>query len=384
MCSSALEWARNEGYAGWDPYDGLNSPLFDAEEMHWLSRLLALHGVQKSPVNLRRLLGVPRERNPKGVALFATAYLNRYETTGDDGHRLEAERLLDWLRENPSPYFDRYCWGYNFDWQNGRKFFLPAYYPSLVVSTFCARTFLRHYDVTGDSRSLSVVEDVCRFVAEEVNVETVDGHGVYAYSPLDSFVVVNANALASALFAETADRTGDRAWFERARKLVEFVCAMQADDGAWYYAVPATDSHLSHDNFHTGFVLESLERCRRAGIDGERVTATYQRGLRFYRNHLFDPDGAPRFEHDAPYPRDVHAAAQAVVTFVEDGSPESMALAADVVEWTNDNLYDDSGYFYRRVGRLLTDRTPYIRWSQAWMSYALSKYLAAGSADAGR
>jgi hypothetical protein len=94
--------------------------------------------------------------------------------------------------------------------------------------------------------------------------------------------------------------------------------------------------------------------------------------MRFYRENLFEDDGAPRFEDERRYPYDAHAAAQAILTFVQRGTERDLRQARDVYRWSLRNLYDDDGYFYRRVGRVLTDETPYMRWSQGWMCRALS------------
>lgn len=370
-CETALAWARESDYAGWDPYDGLNSPMLP--DSNWLFRLCTLHAVGKIPINLRPLVGIGKERNPKGIALFALASLDLHEVTGDDAHLARATELLDWLLRNTSPASEEPSWGYNFDWQNGREFFLPAYHPSIVVSVFCGRAFLRYYELTGSERALDVASAVCRFVRCEISQERVEGHRVYAYTPYDSFVVVNVNALAAGFFAEVAAHTDDASLGRRADDLMEFVCDQQVEGGAWYYAVPPERSHISHDNFHTGFVIESLDRYMAARPPAEGVAEAYDRGLAFYRDALFEADGAPRFEHDTPYPRDVHAAAQAIVTFVRPRA-EGTALAGRVLDWTLSNLYDPQGYFYRRRGRLLTDRTPYIRWSQGWMCFALASY----------
>lgn len=371
-CETALEWARQNDYAGWDPYDGLESPILP--DSNWLFRLCSLHAIQKAPINLRPFVGVPEERNPKGVALFVTAHLDCYMATGDEDHLQEATRLLQWLLDNTSPAFSTPCWGYNFDWQNGREFFLPAYHPSIVVSVFCGRAFVRYYEVTGNERALKIARAVCRFIRCEINYRWIDDHRVYAYTPYDTFIVINANALAAGFFAEVAAYTDADGLGKRADELMEFVCAQQDDSGAWYYASPPERSHISHDNFHTGFVIESLDRYLVTRTLNGVADRAYDRGLAFYREALFEPDGAPRFEHESPYPRDIHASAQAIVSFVRPRA-SSVELATDVLAWTMRNLYDPKGYFYRRRGRLLTDRTPYIRWSQGWMCRALASYV---------
>lgn len=374
-CTRALDWARERGYAGWDPYDGLNSPYVGVLGEHWFTRLAWMHAVNTLPVTLHRKLSIPEERNPKGVALFALAYLHLYEATGQDAHLEEAERLLEWLREHQSPYFEYPCWGYNFDWQNARKFFLPAYHPSVVVTVFCAQAFVRHYRLVGEETSLDIAREACTFIRTEINTQTIDDHEVYTYTTDDSFVVINVNALAARLFAMVAAETDDEDLRERADDVVEFVLSAQEQSGAWHYSMPADRSHISHDNFHTGFVLESLKEYLDSGGNIAGAEAAYERGLEFYRENLFEPDGAPKFEHDQSYPRDAHAAAQSIRTFVRDGRAENVEMADRVLEWSLEHLFDESGYFYRRRGRFTDDTTPYMRWSQAWMCFAMASVV---------
>ena len=376
LCERALSWARERGYAGWDPYGGLNSPYVGALGKHWFTRLAWMHAVNTLPVTLHRVLSIPEERNPKGIALFALAYMNLYEATGDDAHLEEAERLLEWLSTYRSPHSRFPCWGYNFDWQNARKFYLPAYHPSVVVTVFCAQAFVEHHRITGDEHSLSLAEGACEFIRTEINTRTIDGYTAYTYTTDDEFVVINVNALAARLFAMVAAENGDEDLMARADEVVEFVLSAQEESGAWHYSMPADRSHISHDNFHTGFVLESLREYADAGGGVEGVEESYERGLEFYRAHLFEPDGAPKFEHDQSYPHDAHAAAQSIRTFVRDGRPANVRMAQRVLEWTVEHLFDESGYFYRRRGKLIDDTTPYMRWSQAWMCFALTSVVA--------
>jgi uncharacterized protein YyaL (SSP411 family) len=372
VCTTGLDWARERGYAGWDPYDGLNSPYAEPFGHHWFTRLAWMHAVNALPATLHRLLSIPEERNPKGIALFALAHLALYEATEDDDHLAAAERLLAWLDEHRSPDFETACWGYNFDWQNARKFYLPAYRPSVVVTVFCAQAFVRHHRLTGDEHSLGVAEESCAFLRTEINTRTIDGHEAYTYTTDDEFVVINVNALAARLFALVAAANGDDDLMARADGVVAFVLSAQEESGAWHYSMPAEGSHISHDNFHTGFVLESLREYLDAGGEVSGTEAAYERGLAFYREHLFEPDGAPKFEHDQSYPRDAHAAAQSILTFVRDGREDSVAMADRVLDWTLEHLLDESGYFYRHQGRFFDDTTPYMRWSQAWMCYAMA------------
>lgn len=375
ICTRALEWAEERDYAGWDPYDGLNSPYLSALSHNWLSRLLGIHLVHKSPVNLRSIIDVPKERNPKGIALFAKSYLNLYEVSDDKDHLRKAEELLNWLDDNRSPDYELPCWGYNFDWQNARKFYLPAYSPSIVVSTFCARSFLHHYGVTADDRSLDIAAQTVDFIRSHINTHQINGHTAYTYTDSDSFVVINANALAASLFAQVGTEREDEQFIDDAKELMSFVVFAQDESGAWHYAMPRNNSHLSHDNFHTGFILESLKTYLQVRGPRPDIESAYESGMEFYCQHLFEENGAPKFEHDKSYPRDAHSAGQAIRTLALDGREGPVELANAVIDWSLQRLYDEDGFFYRRQGRLLKDTTPYMRWSQAWMCYGLSTYL---------
>ena len=372
ICDDCLAWARERDYAGYDPYDGLNSPVFDPLTNNWLTRLIAMHAVNKAPVNLRPLLRIPAERNPKGIALFAMAYLNRYRETGDTIERARAETLLCWLNDNRSTKYDLAAWGYNFDWQNARKFFLSAYDPSIVVTVFGGRAFLEYYETTGESWALKTAESAATFIQRQINHKRVNGFDVFTYTPHDSFVLINTNALAAGFFYQLASHTSATELSERATELFEFVVDSQANSGGWYYAMPANESHLSHDNFHTGFVLESLYEYAMDQPADHPAHEAYKRGLQFYRNNLFDENGAPRFEAEKRYPYDAHAAAQAILTFTQRDTDQDQEFAKSVCKWTMKNMLDSEGYFYRRISRVLTDQTPYMRWSQAWMCRALS------------
>ncbi len=50
-------------------------------------------------------------------------------------------------------------------------------------------------------------------------------------------------------------------------------------------------------------------------------------------------------------------------------------LADKVLNWTIANMQDKKGYFYYQKYRFYKIKIPYIRWSQAWMFYALTTYL---------
>ena len=74
------KYCEDEQYKGWDPYDGLNSKVFNALPFRkWnVARLAWIQGFKRSPVNFRKLLMVPKQHNSKGLALFLSGYCNLY------------------------------------------------------------------------------------------------------------------------------------------------------------------------------------------------------------------------------------------------------------------------------------------------------------------
>ena len=54
---------------------------------------------------------------------------------------------------------------------------------------------------------------------------------------------------------------------------------------------------------------------------------------------------------------------------------EYESLVDKVLSWTIEHMCAKKGYFYYQKRKLFTIKIPYMRWSQAWMFYALSEYL---------
>src|ERR1041384_1918351 len=64
------KYCRAQGLAGYDPYDGLNSRLFQTTPFKNLrtARVAWIQFHKRSPINFRSLASIPRERNAKASA----------------------------------------------------------------------------------------------------------------------------------------------------------------------------------------------------------------------------------------------------------------------------------------------------------------------------
>jgi hypothetical protein len=112
-----LAYCRTNGWAGYDPYDALNSRLFEALPFldSRIPRLCLTQALKRSPVNIRPLALVPKTQNPKALALFLAAVL-KIDDWGPPEQDDLAHALTDRLIALKSPGA-HYCWGFSFPWQ---------------------------------------------------------------------------------------------------------------------------------------------------------------------------------------------------------------------------------------------------------------------------
>ena len=94
---SLAAWCRARGWAGHDPFDGLNSRVFQATPLKnsRVARLVWTQAFKRAPVSLRAPALVPARRNAKGTALFALAALARLRATRSGSDEAEARALLE-------------------------------------------------------------------------------------------------------------------------------------------------------------------------------------------------------------------------------------------------------------------------------------------------
>jgi hypothetical protein len=109
----------------------------------------------------------------------------------------------------------------------------------------------------------------------------------------------------------------------------------------------------------------------------DTLTTCIKRGAIFYKNILFRPDGSSYYRHPLPYPVDIHNQAQGIITFTKLGKLDKNYLESTklITMWTIANMQDKSGYFYYQKWPFVTNKTPHMRWGQAWMMLALATSL---------
>ena len=253
-----LDYCQQNNWSGFDPFDGLNSRVFEALPLvqNRIGRLIFIQAMKRSPLNFRHIFLVPKGENPKGLAVFCSALFILSETglvKNDDTILHLLSRLVD-LKSPNSPYF---CWGYNFDWQN-RRFFLPKFDPNIICTTFAGNALVDAYDKFGDSKYLDMAISAGNFLLKGLNITKNNDEICFSYTPHDWGQVHNANLLGAAFLSRLYSITHEKKFIEPAFSAVRYSIRRQNEDGSWPYGEDKTQRWI--DNFHTGYNLVALKK----------------------------------------------------------------------------------------------------------------------------
>ncbi|MGB8953524.1 MAG: hypothetical protein WCC06_12770 [Candidatus Aminicenantales bacterium] len=369
-----LAYCSENQWAGYDPYDALNSRVFRALPFldFKLARLMLTQGVKRCPINLRPLLLVAKTPNPKGIALFLSSLIKLSKIGLVEGTEIIGA-MADKLLALRSPDKQHACWGYNFDWQT-RGELVPKGSPNIICSTFAANALLDAYEQSRESSWLNAAISAAEFNLESLFWRDSGSKACFSYTPLGRSEIHNANLLGAALLCRVSQVSGQGEFLEPALDAARYSVSKQHEDGSWDYGESPFQRWI--DNFHTGYNLVALRRISEYGRTKEFDTAI-RHGFKFYKAHFFREDGVPRYFHNAAFPIDIHSVAQSIITLIEFGDivDGNINLAHSVLHWAMANMWDARGFFYFQKLPYYTVRIPFMRWSQAWMLLALATLL---------
>lgn len=366
------DWIRQRNYEGYEPYDLLNSPYFSGK---WprrspLNILILQAGRRVAGETSRKLLRVPRSKNPKALGLLLSGYCDLQEC-GEEWTN-EARYLKSELIRLRSPEEECFCWGYDWDFYSLRGPKLPAYSPNAIATYFCGGSLLDFWETCGDEEAGQIAESVGEFFVARLN-RSIDREDqvCFSYTPSNRTVIYNSSALVGSFLARLGGKQGNDEYLTLAKRSMNCLAAAQRSDGSWPYGSKYRQRWVDH--FHTGYNLCALLDYARFSGDRSFESVAAQ-GFEFYERWLFDEDGAPKYFQHSLYPIDIHSCSQAILTFCTFSRYDRSALerALRVADWTIQNMQSPDGFFYFQRHRLWTNRAPYMRWGQAWMFRALT------------
>lgn len=382
-------YCEAEHYKGWDPYDGLNSIVFQVlpyfkNSAFW--RLCVIQGFKRSPMNLRRLFLVPKDYNAKGIGLFLQGYCNliraiweKPELIAEIGSENDLKGKVNQLAEllislQSKGDFHGACWGYNFGWQAKFLFYFPASTPTVVATNFCATALMEAYEVTGNKKYLDIALSSAEFVRKDLHRTEHEGGFLFSYSKFpNNREVLNASLLGSRLLSFAYKYTGNEEYKELAEKSVCACCKLQEENGSWIYGLSTGQRWV--DSFHTGYNLDGLIAYEEQTGD-TKYHDYVEKGFEYYIKNFFEEDGTPKYYDTQMYPIDIHCPGQLFVTLSRlHKYEEYKELAEKVLDWTICNMQDEKGYFYYQLKKGLSSKISYMRWSNAFMFCAISYIL---------
>jgi hypothetical protein len=352
------KWIEQKEWKGYDPYDIKGEKLFLLLSKWKYSHFLAEKSIDFFPIFLRNLFGVEKAINPKAMGLFTRGYLQAYKKFGSNGYIEKAKECLRWLKDNSNKGYHGMCWGYPFDWQS--RIFIPKSTPSSVVTSTVAHAFLDAYELTKNPSYLRSAESCCNFIINDLNVDRKSKNKIcFSYTPLDNYHVHNANLLSASSLIRTNKYVNNDEFRQSGLNAINFTIDSQNKNGSWYYWAPPDKLSYKIDNYHTGFVLEALNLCRRYLDSDFNYSIELGKGLDFYAKNLFLENGIAKIEPDSIYPIDIHSCAQGIITFAElaDFNKKYHKVSEKVAKWTIENMQDEKGYFYYRKNKILTNLT---------------------------
>jgi len=374
--SELIKYIEEERYEGYDPYDALKSPLFNLPffRNNKLIRFGTQQLVKRSPINLRKLLAVPKGKNPVtlGLSIQAYSYLYKIYPEQRNDYLERIDRSIDELVELVPEGYSGNCWGYDFDWE-ARYASIPAYQPTIVATGFVVNSLFECYLLTGNEKAKELIISTKDFVLKDIHrTYEDDGSFIFSYSPFDEQKVFNASMKGVRILSFIYHFTNEEELKTTALKAAEFVVNAQNDNGSWYYSKKATGEWV--DNYHTGYILDCLDDfnkyCEPAA---KKYELSLKKGIEYYKKNFFEADRIPKFYNNNKYPIDCTSAAQSILTLTRFGEHET---AKNVASYIIDAMQDEKGYFYFRKFKNYQIKTSFMRWSNAWMFVALSKLLA--------
>ncbi len=317
---------------------------------------------------VRKAIGIKKQIYPQSLIFIAEGYLHLYRKTGDSTHKENAEKLIVTILENRNKEFSHHCWGQPYDWSS--KQIIPANTPRTTVTSQAGNLMIRAYEILEEEKYLDLANDIGLFFLHEMKRSyNSDTELCFSYTAVDNMRVYNPNMMASTFLHRLHNLTNEKTIYDIAIRSLSFVMNRQNEDGSWYYSFSEHDKPSIIDNYHTGYVIESIIIIKKITKDSFIYDVQLNKSIEYFADNLFTTDDIPKLRNDKIYPIDIQSCAQSILTFIQikDIDEKYENRDFDLLKWTIENLYSNGHYYYRKYKSGMVDKTPYIRWGDAWM-----------------
>ena len=358
---------ESDNFAGYDPYDTLNSPFL--KPIGKWGKVIATQFQKRNPINIRPLLLIKKEINPKAIGLFLQAYSKLYRLSPSKELKSKCETLFSILDASQNKSSTGTSWGYNFEWVSPKKT-LPKHYSNVVATSFVVQGLKEYFEVFGELRATELIAEASNYVTKDLHVSKTEIGKCISYSKIDSDFCYNASLLASEILATDYFVNKNKQTKELIKDTVSYVISRQHSNGSWMYSYdPVKKAERRQIDFHQGYILNSLKNISEL-IDytSDKLEKSLKNGLTFYKKYQFNEAGQSHWRLPKKWPTDIHNQAQGIITFTLFSDSEQ---AQNIYLWTIKHMYDNQGKFYYKKYPIYSIKTTFTRWSQAWMLLAL-------------
>jgi len=373
---NVIQYLIKSDYSGFDPYDGANSQLTLINNNKY-GRFISTYLNKFSPFNLRYLFKIPVSKQNQALAFIGRAMIKDYKT-----YKEQIKYIADCLAQDTLiKSYGYHCWDAHGIPLQVRFAYKPVGKTDIVGNDAIGRFFFELYKADPKEQYKEFFISVCELFQSQLKTNWNQKH-FYRYTPhtLKHNWCYNASAI-GASYVEMVSKSFlpdyDKTFTSQCLKdIIEH----QKPEGHWYYSLNLdTGYEKPQVDFHQGFVLDAiLDHMLLYGLE-EPFLSSYKKGLEFYYQKQFLPNGQGIYRYPRKWPVNIHNQAQGIITFTRAAAAgigeEYHQFARTIAQWTIQNMQDKDGHFYFLKYPLFTNKIPYIRWSDAAMAYALAVLL---------
>jgi hypothetical protein len=318
------------------------------------------------------------QRFPIADAHYAMGFAFLSQALGEEKYYQRAVHFLEILKETRSAGYERYCWGYPFNWET-RGGTMREGTPLITTVPYVYEAFLHVYQIDGNRKWREIMQSIAQHALLDYHdfKTSADASSCsYNPEPNDPGGVINASAYRAFLLTRAAEDFSEEQCRKVAERNLNFVIESQNTDGSWYYSTDGERDFVDH--FHTCFVLKALAKIE-ALTGNEACTKAIERGVDYYTRNLFDERGLPKPFSRRPrmtvYRRELYDYAECmnIAVLLRGRFRELDDILARVVNLSDWRKSD--GSFRSRQLFLGWDNTPMHRWAQAQMFRSLCSLL---------
>jgi hypothetical protein len=319
-----------------------------------------------------------RQRFPIADAHYAMGFAFLSQVLDEKRYYQRAVHFLEVLKATRSSGYERYCWGYPFNWET-RGGTLRAGTPFITTVPYVYEAFRQVYQIDGDQQWLDIMRSIAdHALLDYHDLVTSDDASSCAYMPVpdDPCGVINASAYRAFLLTRASVDFSEKHYKKVADRNLNFVIENQNADGSWFYSIDGVRDFVDH--FHTCFVLKALAKIE-ALTGNPQCTKAIERGVDYYVKNLFDEQGMPKPFSRRPrltvYRRELYDYAECInlAVLLKGRFPALDEILSRVTEMQGWQKAD--GSFRSRQLLLGWDNTPMHRWAQAQLFRSLSFLL---------